>query len=148
MLTELDQEKNQVKKLENSVRLCEEAISKAEKYERLEENKDWKEFWEDMKVVISLHDREITMACSMIPDAPSHPYIKHDDQGKETVVSSKADWADFISRHEIQRQELKNWIQEPDRIIRLAALAREKVPILKDRLKEYSRGPSETNGKS
>lgn len=139
MITEQDREKAQIEQIENGIRLCEEVLAKAEKYERLKENKDWQEYLNDLKILVDLHDREIRLGVTMIPDAPNSAYIKTDDFGKPSVVSSRADWADFIARHEVQRMELSNWIKEPDRILAMASMAREKIPVLKEKLKEISR---------
>lgn len=136
MITELDKEKAQKEKLENGIRLCEDTIAKAEKYERLKDNKDWQGYLDDLKVLIGLHEREIKMGASMIPEAPFQSHIKHDEVGREVVVSSKEDWMDFISRHETQRAELSSWLKEPERIVAMAAMAREKLPMLRDKLAE------------
>lgn len=136
MITEQDQENQSRKKIESGIRLCEEAMAKAEKYERLQDNKDFKGFLEDLNILVGLHEREIAMGVSSLPDAPATGYMRTDDFGKQQLVSSKADWADFISRHEIQKKELLNWIQEPERILKMASLAREKLPLLKDKLSE------------
>lgn len=145
MITENDREKVATEKIEDGIRLCEDAIAKAEKYERLNDNKDWQGYFQDLKILVNLHEREIGVAVSMIPDAPNNSHVKHNDHGKEMVVSSKADWTDFIARHEIQKNELLNWIEEPKRILAMASMAREKLPTLKEKLKEMS---TVTNGKS
>lgn len=147
MLTEADREKSNKTKVESGIRLCEDAIAKAEKYERLKDNKDWQGHLEDLKVLMTLHDREIKMAIGMIIDAPFTSYVKKNDVGQEVMVSSRQDWTEFIARHEIQRTDCENWIKEPDRIIAMATLAREKLPMLREKLSELS-DTIESNGKS
>lgn len=138
MITEQDREKTEIQKLENGIRFCEEAITKSEKYERLEENQDWKEFWKDIEILIGVHDKEILMGISMLPDAPNNTVVKTNDAGKQAVVSSKQDWMDFIIRHEIQRDELKSWMKEPLRILELARQARERLPELREKRKRLN----------
>ena len=146
MITEQEKEKQARQKVESGIRLCEEAIQKAEKYERLKENKDWQGFLDDLKDVIRLHENEIRMGESMLVDAANNGYVKTDDFGKQIYVSSRKDWTDFIVRHQIQKADAETWLKEPDRILAMAALAREKLPVLKEKLVEYA-VPS-TNGKS
>lgn len=148
MITEKDKEAASRKKIENATRLCEESLEKAEKYERLKENKDWQGHLEDLKILISSHEREISLAVSMLPDAPNTGYLKHDANGQETYVSSKLDWIDFIGRHEIMRASLATFIKEPDYMMEMASLAREKLPLLKKSLQELSHEPvaSGSNG--
>ncbi len=138
MITEAENERLKIKKLENGIRLCEETITKAEKYERLQENKDWLSHLEDLKILIEQHDKEILLASSMIPDAPSHPYVTTDEAGRSKVVSSREDWMNYISVHEIKRTLLKSWLKEPELILAGAALAREKLPVLKKELDSLS----------
>lgn len=140
MITE--KAKNEVgrQKIENGIRICEEALEKSEKYERLNENKDWKGYLEDLKILESLHDKEIQMGVMLMVDAPNHGYMKKELE-KETYVSGKQDWTDFIIRHQIQKAELSNWIKEPERILAMASLAREKLPVLKKKLEELENVP-------
>jgi len=147
MITEEAAEKNKIEQLESGIRLCEEAITKAEKYERLKDNKDWQAFLEDLKILSEQHEKQIKWAASMLPDAPNNGYVKQDALGKESYISSKADWIDFISRHEIERSECAKWIKEPDYVLRMAALSRDKLPLLKEKLKELQ-NVSSGNGAS
>ena len=124
MITEQQKEKEAREKLENGIRICEEAMAKSEKYERLKDNKDWQGFLGDLRVLTDLHDREIKMGESMILDAPNTGYVKHDGFGNEKYVSSRQDWIDFIMRHQIQKTECSNWIKEPDQILTMAAMVR------------------------
>jgi hypothetical protein len=142
MITEKDKEDSQIKKLEGGIRLCEEAIAKAEKYERLKENKDWQGYLEDLRVLSTLHEKEIKMGTTLIADAPNTGYVKHDASGSESYTSSKSDWVDFICRHEIERTILNTWIKEPDHMVTMASLAREKLPILKKKLDELTKEKS------
>ena len=147
MITEKDKDLQKKEKLENGIRLCEEALAKAEKYERLKDNKDWQGYLEDLKVLSTLHEREIKVGISMFMDAPNTGHVKKGDFDKEVYVSSKQDWMDFISRHEIQKQECENWIKEPDRVILLASMAREKLPMLKEKLAEITNVAEVETGK-
>jgi hypothetical protein len=135
MITEQDKDKFKIEKLKNGITMCEDALAKSEKYERLQENSDWKEYLNDLKVLASLHEKEIRMGEMMLLDAPNTGYIKHEGD-KEVFVSSKEDWLDFITRHEIQRQEAEKWMSEPERILKMAAYSREKLPLLKKQLDE------------
>ena len=149
MITEAMKEKEAREKIENGIKICEEAMAKSEKYERLKDNKDWQAFLGDLQVLSDLHDREIKMGESMILDAPNTGYVKLDGFGNQKYVSSRQDWIDFIVRHQTQKAECSNWIKEPKHILTLAAMAREKLPMLKDKLKEYSHvsGEPSENGK-
>ena len=147
MITEKDKVSQQKEKLENGIRLCEEAISKAEKYERLKDNKDWQGYLEDLKVLVTLHEREIKVGVSMLLEAPTTGHVKRDNFDKDVYVSSREDWTNFISHHEIQKEECENWIKEPDRVILLASMAREKLPMLKEKLSEINHVPEVETGK-
>lgn len=148
MISELDKNKQKKEKIENGIRLCEDALAKSEKYERLKDNKDWQGYLDDLKVLVTLHDREIMVGAAMVVDAPNSGYVKKDDFGKDTYVNSKRDWLDFISRHEIQKTEAQNWAKEPEKILSLATLAREKLPMLKKSLSEILEVPAEADVKS
>lgn len=150
MITEADKERLQKENIKQAIQFCEETILKAEKYERLQENKDWRDFIEDLKILGEQHDKQIKYAATMILDAPNAGYVKHDPSGSEAYVSSKSDWVDFMSRHEIEKLECRKWIKEPEFVISAANLAREKLPILKKKLAELSNEPvtSGSNGKS
>lgn len=144
MITEEAKENQKKKQIDGGIQLCEEAIAKAEKYERLKDNKDWQGYLDDLKILAGLHEREIRMGISMILEAPETGYIKKDDFGKDTYISSKRDWIHFIERHEIQRQEAETWTKEPERVMALAAMAREKLPVLKEKLAELAAGVNGT----
>jgi hypothetical protein len=135
MITESENERLKIKKLQNGIRLCEESIAKAEKYERLKENKDWQGYLNDLTIVADQHDKEILIACTMIPDAPSHPYVSTGEMGHTKVISSREDWMNYITTHEIKRAQIRSWLKEPGFILAQAALAREKLPIFKKELK-------------
>lgn len=136
MITEKDKTKASADKIKSGIRICEEALAKAEKYERLNENKDWKGYLEDLRIVSEIHGREVESGVQMLMDAPNNGHVKKDDFGKEIYVSSKADWTDFIVRHQIQKLEAMTWLKEPERILKMAALCREKLPFLKNQLAE------------
>ena len=143
MLTEQTKEDQKKKTIENGIRICEEGMAKAEKYERLADNKDWQGFSEDLKVLADLHDKEIKMAEAMLLDAPSNGYVKMDGFDKQQYVSSREDWVQFIVRHQIQKAECLKWVKEPEHIITFAKLCRDRLPVLKKQLAEIESGPSE-----
>lgn len=136
MLTEEAREDLLVERTKKAITLCEEAVAKSEKYERLKDFKPWQDYLGDLKILIDVHDREIKFGLQMLAEAPHTTYVRHatDGSGKEQVVSSKMDWVDFIVRHQIQKEEASNWMTEPDRILELARQAREQVPLLKEKL--------------
>jgi len=149
VITEEEKERIARETAQRGIRLCEEAIAKAEKYERLKDNPDWKGFLDDLKTLASLHEKEIEWARSMLVDAPHTGYLKMNDQGRQEYVSSRDDWTHFIVRHHIQKTECENWVKEPEHLLTLAGLSREKLPSLKEKAKEafpVSGLPSE-NGK-
>jgi hypothetical protein len=146
MITEESKYKLRIEKIENGIRICEDAIAKAEKYERLKENKDWQAFLGDLKVLGDLHDKEIRMGEQMLLDAPNTGYLKL-EMDKQVYVSSRQDWIDFIVRHQIQKEENVKWIKEQDHILKFADMCREKLPTLQKEL-EALRVPVEANGKS
>ena len=148
MLTQQDKEKLTRNQLESSIRIFEDAIAKAEKYERLKENKDWQGYLKDLQVVVDIHAKEISQAEGYLPDAPATGYVKTDEFGKQQYVSSRSDWMDFIVRHYIQKKQLMNWIEEPERILKMAALSRERLPVLKAKLEDLSHATEPSgNGK-
>lgn len=148
-ITEEDKEKIIREQTHKAILVCEETLAKAEKYERLKDNPDWKGFLDDLKSLSDLHKKEVEWGKSMLIDAPNTGYLKMSDKGKQEYVSSRQDWVDFIIRHQIQGAECSNWVKEPEHILVMAAMAREKLPVLKDRiasLAPVSGHPSE-NGK-
>jgi len=152
MITEQEKENQKVKQIRNGIRICEEAIAKAEKYERLKDNKDFIDYLKDLKILADLHDREIKMGESMLIDAPNSGYVKTAFE-KQEYVSSRQDWIDFIIRHQIQKAECTKWVKEPDQIIAFASLCREKLPLLQQQLSEIEGDADEEdrtrgNGKS
>lgn len=147
MITEAEKEKQKLEKLQNGVRICEDAMAKAEKYERLKDNKDWQGFIGDLKILGDLHDREIKMGESMLLDAPNNGYLKMDGLDKQQYVSSRQDWIDFIVRHQIQKEECVKWTKEPEHIMTMASMCRDKLPQLKKEIEEISRGTVEATGK-
>lgn len=150
MITEEAREKEKIRKIEDGILTCEEGIKKAEKYERLKENKDWLDYLNDLKTVAGVHDREIKAGEAMLVDAPNTGYIKLDGFGNQKYVSSRTDWIDFIMRHQIQKADCLTWMKEPEQILTFAALCREKLPLLQAELKEMKHEPigTEGNGKS
>lgn len=138
-ITEEAREKQDAQRLKDGIRICEEAIKKAEKYERLSENPDWHAFWEDLDLIIEKHEKDIRYGVSQLPDAPGQTLMN----GNGTKISSKQDWADFIAQHEVQKMQLEYWKKDPVRIIALAQMAREKLPMLKEQL---AKAPQETAG--
>lgn len=149
MITEEDKERAKKTEVQRGIRICEEAMAKAEKYERLKDSPDWQGYLSDLKVLADLHDKEIRMAETMLIDAPSTGYLKMKDSGAQEYVSSREDWVDFIVRHQIQKSDCLAWVKEPEHILTLAALAREKLPILKEKLSEMAlvTGAPSENGK-
>ena len=139
-LTEIAKEEIKAQELKNLIQICEEAIEKSEKYERLSDNKDWKGYMEDLQILINLHDREIKFGINLMTEAPNSSYAKSSNSGEQQIVSSKQDWSDFIIRHQVVRDELDKWIKEPDRIIEMSRQAREKLPILKEKLTALMHG--------
>ena len=149
MITEEDKERLVREDAKRKIVAYEEAIAKAEKYERLKDNPDWKAFLNDLKILADLHETQIRWGMSMIVDAPNDGYIKI-KEGKQEYVSSRQDWIDFITRHNIQKEECLKWENEPGYIMQMAAMARERLPGMKEKaadLKNVSGQPSE-NGKS
>lgn len=138
MLTEQMKEQAAIEKVKNGIRLCDEAITKAEKYERLQENPDWKNYLKDLEIRAGMHDREIQLALSQLDEAPNNSHVGAD--GK--VVSSKMDWVDFIRNHKIRADLYREWIQEPESILKFAALARQTLPDLKKKLSAFQVSPS------
>jgi hypothetical protein len=148
MITEEDRERLSLEKVKKAIAFCEESMVKAEKYERLSENKDWQDHLKDLRVLADLHAREITSGSAMLINAPRTGYIKINDAGNQVYVSSKDDWLDFMMRHEIERSEILKWLKEPEAVLSMAQTAREKLPILKKQLAEMTHESHAGNGKS
>lgn len=140
MITEQNKEKLKMEKLSSSIQLCEEAIIKAEKYERLKENKDWLSYLADLQILVEQHEKEIRNGSQLLINAPRTGHTKINDAGSQVYVSSKDDWLDFIMRHEIQKGHLINLLKEPGYILEMAQIAREKLPVLKKNLEDLSAG--------
>ena len=149
-ITEEEKERIEKDKTKRTIQAYEEAIAKAEKYERLKDNPDWQGFLDDLKVLSDLHDKDIEWAKEMLLDAPNDGYLKMGAGGKQEYVSSKMDWTDYITRHQIEKKECLKWTKEPGYIMQMAAMARERLPLLKEKLVELSHvsGQPSENGKS
>ena len=146
---EIEQDKNQIS-------ICEDAIQKAELYERLEENSDWKAWKELLRKASALHEQEIQQGIKALINAPGSTIVRA-TQGGDVIISSRDDWQEFITRHEIMRSNLEEWLKEPGLMIGLARKAREVLPGLKERLIKHESGlparvepvkvPASENGK-
>jgi hypothetical protein len=146
-LTEQDRQALEKKRIADAITVANQAISKAEKYERLSQNPDWKDHLRDLESIIHMHDREIKGAEEMLVDAPSVAYVKPDSKGIPILVSSITDWANHIRLHTIQKQQIERWLKEPEHIMEMARIARENLPILEEGLKKYEEVPVGSNGR-
>ena len=97
-----------------------------------------------------LHEKDIEWAKEMLLDAPNDGYLKMGAGGKQEYVSSKMDWMDYIARHQIEKKECLKWTKEPGYIMAMAAMARERLPIEKQKVVELTHvsGEPSENGKS
>lgn len=148
-ITEAQREKAEKEKLENGVAICEQALQKAEKYERLQENNDWKEYLEDLRVLIGAIQKDIDFAVMMMVDAPNTTVVKMGESGKEATVSSKQDWADFIIQKKVRKDTIEGWLTEPEKILFLAKQSRDLLPKLKEKISVLEAGENhaEASGK-
>ena len=147
-----EEEKERVAKEQSKlkIRAFVEAIAKAAKYERLKDNAEWQAFLADLKILADLHEKDIEWAKEMLLDAPNDGYLKMGAGGKQEYVSSKMDWMDYIARHQIEKKECLKWTKEPGYIMAMAAMARERLPIEKQKVVELTHvsGEPSENGKS
>ena len=149
-ISEEEKERIVKEQAKQKIQAYEEAIAKAEKYERLKDNPDWQAFLDDLKSLADIHDRDIEWAKEMLLDAPNDGYLKMGAGGKQEYVSSRMDWLDYIARHQIEKKECLKWTKEPGFIMQMAAMARERLPALKEKVMELTHvsGLADENGKS
>jgi hypothetical protein len=149
-ITEEDKERLAKEDAQRKITAYEEAIAKAEKYERLKDNPDWQAYLEDLKIEATFYDRNIGWAREMLVDAPYDGYLKMGDNGKQEYVSSKMDWMDYIQRNDIERVKCLKLVRDPANIMKMAAMARERLPAVKEKVMELTHvsGLASENGKS
>lgn len=119
MITEEDREKKEKDLVSENIQIAQEMLQKSEKYERLKGNPDWEGVKEDIKIVCDIHRREIKYATEMLPRLSFFKRMK-------TV--------DFITEHQIRLEQLEEALQEERRILEAGRLARETLPLLRERL--------------
>ena len=121
MITEEDRVRERQDKLHDSIRLCQDILKKAEKYERLKDNDDWKGVLEDINILRDLHRREIDSAQKMMT---------------RQSFFRKMRTVDFIVEHQIRLEQIEEALKEMDRIIAAAKIARERLPEFQTQLRE------------
>lgn len=141
MLTEEDQERQDIERIKSAIQVCNDGIAKAEKYERLSMNPDWKDFLKDLEIRASMHDKEIQLAIGIMDEAPNSTVVK---DGK--LISSKLDWVDFIRNHKIRSDVIRSWAKDPELMMSFASDCRKRLPILLKQLEKYKKEPIGAGG--
>lgn len=131
MLTPENELKGSKETMEGNISLAEDILRKAEKYERLKGNPDWEGVLEDIKVLMGIHDKEISNALAQLTSVRPSGTMAEDNK-----VYGRDDWFDFILMHQIRKEQLQEALNEQKRILEAAKMAREALPKLKDKLEK------------
>lgn len=131
-LTPEDELKQKKAVVEDNLKLAEDILKKAEKYERLKGNPDWEGVLEDVKVLIGIHGKQIENALSQIVDVRPTGSV-----AENKVVYGRDDWFDFILQHQVRKEQLMEGLNEQSRILEAAELARKSIPILQKQLDQF-----------
>lgn len=122
MITEDSRKKKKLENIDAELKYLKQVVDTAPRYERLIENDDFKAVLEDLKNVVASHDYEIQRTMALLGTAPSF--------FKQMRIAT------ILTAHQIQKDQVLTAIARPERIVFLAAQAREKIAILKKQRQE------------
>ncbi len=122
MITEESRKQKKLASIEEELKYLKQVVDAAPRYERLIENDDFKAVLEDLKNVVASHDHEIQRTMALYGTAPSF--------FKQMRLST------ILMAHQIQKDQILTAIARPDRIVFLAAQARERIAVLKKQRQE------------
>lgn len=117
----IDQLEKRHQQLQNELRYHTEVLQKSEKYERLIENEDWQDVIKEIKFVVDIHDREIKQALESLAELSPHDRVNAND---------------VMLIHQIRKEQIEEALKEPERILDLAKKARERIPEVKEAIRQ------------
>lgn len=120
METPVDQLEQRYVALQRELKYQLEVLQKSEKYERLNENDDWKEVLEDIRAGIKAHETEIAQALVSL---------------SELQPSEREKMFDFILIHQVRKEQIEQALNRPVQILELAKKARTLIPELKEKIR-------------
>ena len=121
MESQVEQVGVKIKQLESDIAYCKEVLQKAEKYERLMEEPDFKDFLKDFGEGFSVHEMQIETALDSLTDASPR-------QQEELFR--------IILVHQSKKETVQALLNRPSDIVKLAATSRKNLPVLEDQLRQ------------
>lgn len=121
MESQVEQVGVKIKQLESDIAYCKEVLQKAEKYERLMEEPDFKDFLKDFGEGFSVHEMQIETALDSLTDASPR-------QQEELFR--------IILVHQSKKETVQALLNRPSDILKLAATSRKNLPVLEDQLRQ------------
>lgn len=121
MESQVEQVGVKIKQLESDIAYCKEVLQKAEKYERLMEEPDFKDFLKDFGEGFSVHEMQIETALDSLTDASPR---------------QQEDLFRIILVHQSKKETVQALLNRPSDIVKLAATSRKNLPVLEDQLRQ------------
>lgn len=120
MITEEDRVKQTKEQLKEEIARHEFRILKAEPYERILTNADYKKILEDYQEIIKLHDEQVNLGLDSLAVKTDH--------------HERLNLANFVVAHRIRKQQLAELIARGNMIVKNAQESREALPELREKL--------------
>lgn len=111
----------QVEQIENAIKYWTEVLQKAEKYERLMQETDFKEVLQDIQGTVDAHDGEIKSCL---------------DNMSQYTPKLEADAWHSIRVHQILKEQAQRAMKRPQEVVELAKKARTELPELTKQLSQ------------
>jgi hypothetical protein len=112
---------NKVEQIENAIKYWTEVLQKAEKYERLMQDTDFKEVLQDIQGTVDAHDGEIKSCL---------------DNMSQYNPKLEADAWHSIRVHQILKEQAQRAMKRPSEVVELAKKARTELPELTKQLSQ------------
>lgn len=110
-----EQVQEEISRLESALIYC-------EVYERLRENEDFKKHQERLKMFVKYHEANLSVALSLFP---------------KLVGEKREDLHLTMVQSQVRKEQIQEFIDEPDQVIAVAKNARTRIAELEEKLKDY-----------
>ena len=112
---------NRVHQIENGIKYWTEVLQKSEKYERLMQEQDFKDFLLDFKEGFAIHAEQIKEALEELSQASPR---RQDELFRIILV------------HQSKKESVEALTGRPEVLVRLSKEAQKKIPELKEKIKK------------
>jgi len=116
--------------LESDISFAKEVLLKAEKYERLMEDKDFKDFLKDFEEGFGIHAKEVDSSLGMLTGSSPR---------------QQEDLFRIILIHQAKKESVKQLVDRPLEIVKLAVEKRKQLPVLEEKLREAQEAINHAN---